>query len=620
MSIGAIAGLAALCYLILLGGTAPGEVWPVLRVVNATVGAAAIGYFVLRAPGRADRLDGGVLAAVVLFAIAGVLSQHPRLSLDASVAALAWACGLFFARDQLTHSSVQSALVIVLMALSAVITLTTAVRWLAILVAWWSATGVLIPPLDLDYPGFPWGHWHDVALLCVALYPAWWIGSPSGARRLAAVLIGALAFLIVIVDGSRNVWLAVAAATAVVVVRQALARPAMVRRFLLPAIVVSALAILALALVDLGGVIAARALDFGPLAMRAAMWGSTLEAWLSSPIAGIGPGSFPWVLQQTSYFETNSLAPRHPDSVLFQLLPEAGLLGVIAATTVLAVVVPAVMRGRSTPAVWALSVLFFAGLAASPADFGFFIALALSWVALAAPHAKAVEVGRIVRSSAPRMGIAVCLVVLLLVHGLTLSAAFRYDRARDLIADGDMSGALAELDGAVALDPAHPLYRRQRGTLRYITGDVPPAIEDLAVATRLNPADDLAWRTLALARYASGDTEAATTDIENAIGAQRSDVTNLLLRARSHVAASEEDAALPLFAEIVQAWPAIVFAPAWETTIGELSTERVIAAALRRWERGSPSLVPEAGQGVWLTIFGGRPDLLEAALGPGSGR
>ena len=82
-SMGALAGLAALCYLVLLGGTAPGEVWPFLRLINACIGAAAIVYFVLRAPGRADRLDHGVLAAVVLFAIAGTLSQHPRQSLDA---------------------------------------------------------------------------------------------------------------------------------------------------------------------------------------------------------------------------------------------------------------------------------------------------------------------------------------------------------------------------------------------------------------------------------------------------------------------------------------------------------------------------------------------------------
>ena len=461
----------------------------------------------------------------------------------------------------MTSPAVRQALAIVLIGLSAAITLTTAVRWLAVLVAWWSSTGIPTPPLDLDYPGLPWGHWHDLALLCVALYPAWWIGSPRGARRLAAVLIGGLTLFIVIVDGSRNVWLAVAAATAVVVVSHAMRRPDVVRRILLPAIPVVALAAVGLALSGIGGAIATRALDVGPIGMRAAMWGSTVDAWLSSPVAGIGPGSFPWILQQTAYFETNSLAPRHPDSALFQLLSETGLLGVVAVIAVLAVVVPPVLRGRSTPAVWSLSVLFFAGLGANPTDFGFFIALAIAWIALAAPHALATKSTPVARSLRPRIAIAVGLVILLLVHGLTISAAFSYDRARHLIADSDFDGALDELDAAVALDPGDALYVRQRGILKYLEDDIAEALRDLSLATRLNPADDLAWRALALARHAEGDAEAAARDLEVAIRLQRSDPTNLLLRARWYIAAGETEAALPLFAEVVQAWPAIVFAP-----------------------------------------------------------
>ena len=205
----ALVGLAVLCYVVLIGGTPIGEVTSALKTITVAIAAAAIGYFVVHAPARADRIDIVVLIAVLLFAIAGMFSQHLRQSLDAVLAALAWTCALFVARDQARRPAVREALPVVLMALSTIVTITTAARWLPVLSDWWTATGILAPPLDLDYPAQPWGHWHDLALLAVVLYPAWWTGRPGMTRRVAAIGIGLLVAVIVIVDGSRNVWLAV---------------------------------------------------------------------------------------------------------------------------------------------------------------------------------------------------------------------------------------------------------------------------------------------------------------------------------------------------------------------------------------------------------------------------
>ena len=135
-------------------------------------------------------------------------------------------------------------------------------------------------------------------------------------------------------------------------------------------------------------------------ASRLARWESLTDAWLAKPVAGYGPGSFPWILQQTAYFDTNAWAPRHPDSLIFQLLPEAGLLGAAALLVVAVTVVPKIIRGPSRAASWVVIIFALAGLGANPTDFGFLVAMAIVWVAFAIPRASdgenAVPAGRTV--------------------------------------------------------------------------------------------------------------------------------------------------------------------------------------------------------------------------------
>ena len=100
-------------------------------------------------------------------------------------------------------------------------------------------------------------------------------------------------------------------------------------------------------LAALSGVGEALAEQFGNLAnlgYRGAMWKSLTDVWISRPFSGFGPGSFPWILQTTGYFTTNTYAPRHPDSAVFQLLGETGLLGVGALACLFLAAVPAMMR------------------------------------------------------------------------------------------------------------------------------------------------------------------------------------------------------------------------------------------------------------------------------------
>ena len=382
----ATALLCAFAYFVLIGGTSRGEVGTVLRLVNGLIGGAAIGLFIVRVQQGSDRIDLATIAAVAVFSMAGVFSTFPRQSFDAVLAALALGAAFYVARRRApkcgrpptpgdgAHRALRGddahhrgqvvppdPPVVERHRLS------------------------VVPPLNFEHAAAPWGHRHDLALLVALLYPAWWIGRQSALRRVCAVVFGALALLIVIVDASRAVWLALAVATAVV------ALPAVVRRWQASArlrwAVVGAVGIgVAVAVVTgVGPSIIERATNLATVDYRAAMWGPLVSDWLEHPLAGNGPGSFPWVLQRTEYFDTNSWAPRHPDSAVVMVLAEGGLLGIAALAILVAGVGPAVLRSRSVAARWALIAFGISSLLANPTDFAFLVVLAVAWAAYALP-------------------------------------------------------------------------------------------------------------------------------------------------------------------------------------------------------------------------------------------
>ena len=606
------AALTAFAYVVLAGGTAAGELLPVLRIFNGAVAAALILGLIVEVH-TSDRTDRLIVFGVLAFAVAGVLSQFPRQSFDAVLAALTWAAGLFVARRILAGEAARNRFIMVVIGLSATLTVVTAARWLPVVQAWWHASGSPLPPLDLNYPAVPWGHWHDLALLLALLYPAWWVGRSSPLRRSAAVVIGLLDLCLVLVDGSRNNWAAIGVATAVALGPAAIrwAR----RDHRVPVRIVAlagAAAVVGAAL--LVRPIFAHALDLTNLGYRGAMWGSLIDAWTSHPVSGFGPGSFPWILQQTSYFNTHSLAPRHPDSAFFQLLGEGGLLGILAAGLVLAAVVPAVLRGRSQAATWSVTGFAMATLAANPTDFAFLIVIALGWVAFAAPvdRTRGPSAAPARRPAAIRV---LCLAGIAAAYAMTMGAALAYSGARQSIETGNLRSAIEPLDTAIALDPGMALYVRQRGTVEYLLGNLSAAARDLTEATVINPSDDLAFRSLALAEEGAGRPALAKDAIERAVALQRSDPTNLLLLAHWDATHGRLQAATGILAEVVEAWPEITAAPGWNAILpSSASTASIIDAAITRWQSGKVGPEPFSGQGVWLALLGGRRDLLTPAL------
>lgn len=609
--------LAVFVYVVVMGGTGRGELDLPLRMLNATIAGVLIVGYLLRAPARADRIDGAVLAALVLFAVAGALSAFPRQSLDAVLAATTYVTGFFFAREYLANDTVRTAFVRVLMGLSTFFTAAVALLWLPKVIEWWSLTSwTVLPPLDFNLSSGSWGHRYDMALLIALLYPAWWIGRPSALRRSAAIAVGLVGLALIIVTGSRTTWLALAVATAVlgipVLARFWRQRPGGRLPITAAALLLGAGGIVS----GLAAPLVERAANIASLDWRTAMWGPLVDLWLAHPIAGVGPGSFPWALQLTPYFETRSWAPRHPDSALFQLLPEAGVLGLVALTIVLIAVVPAVVRGRSSAARWVAVAFAVACIGANPTDFAFLVVLMLAWAAYAAPHPLTQE-----GPSAARRGRAVLMASALAVgiisvsYAATLAGSAAYEAARTSIRDGRLADARGALDIAVAADPGMALYLRQRGAVHYLAEREEHAIRDLERAVTLNPSDDLAWRTLSLAYERQGDTASARAALGHALESQRSDPTNLLLSARLATSERRTADAVDLLAEVVQSWPAIVAAPGWSALLPDsVTTADVIDAAATRWRNGAPMPEMPSDQGIWLGVLSARADVLESAI------
>lgn len=615
MDLGAVAVFGGVTYTVMLGGTVIGELVPTVAAVNALLAGPVVIRYLMQAPARSDRIDKWVIAALLIFLVSAVGSQFHRQSFDAAMSATIFAAVLFVGRGTLARAAPRKAFVAALIFLSAVLTVWTLIRWTEPILAWMSLTGWrTAPPLDLAVSSTPWGHRHDLALLIVMLYPAWWVGNPSMVRRVAAVAIGAMTAAILMIDGSRALWLSVAMALVATITahRSPIPRPWTPRHTVIAvALLLGTIGSLLL----IGGSLVERILTLDTLGARADMWVAIVDWWAAHPLTGGGPGSFPWILQGTSYFDTASWAPRHPDSAPFQLMAEGGLIGLIAVAVLSYAIAPSLFKAGIRPAMFALATFVVACVGANPTDFAFLVILAAAWVSFALPRPD--EVASRERPSSTetrRVRWAQWATIALsasigLAWASTQVAALQYNSARRLVAEGYLAAAANALLTAEHLDPGMALYVRDRGALESIRGNHGESVQHLRRATELNPNDDLAWRMLAVAARGATDHDVAATALEQATALQRSDPTNLLLAASWAAADRHPEDGASALAEIVQAWPTIVFSPRWSTLIapGRFDDAAIKAEAYTRWRSGRPQPDRLTSQGIWLSALSATP-------------
>ena len=604
----AIGAVAVLAYFVLVADLSWVGLNPIVPIASAVLAAALITTYVRGLPGRSDRLDRAVLLALLLFAAAAALSHFLRLSLDSILEGLLLASGLFVARGILARESARRLFLAGFMALSTIISAMVAAQFVVPFLQWWALTDWRVfPPLDLTVVAQPWGLRHDITLLVVLLYPSWWVGNITWPRLVGALAVGTLVLLVCFIDGSRTIWLVavLGAATCLGLPRW---RPRWDMRW--TAVVALGVAVLALMFVIVGVAtpLVHRLLRVAPLAERGAMWVPLIQQWLSHPFTGAGPGSFPWLLQLTGYFDTNSFAPRQPDSAPVQLLAESGALGLAAAGVLLWAVSAAVFKGNSAAARFALVTATLAGLALNPTQISSVMAVVIAWVAFGTPREEP-GVSSAQWTSGLREALSLgALAVVGVAFTSTMVAHVAYWSAGGSVARGAFGDAESSLRLAATLDPGLAIYQRQLGTVLLVSGRPGAATHALDNATRLNGSDDLAWRILGLAEAEAGNPSASLSAIRRAVQLQRSDPTNLLLLARAQFAKGDQAGAAATLAEVLQAWPTIVASPIWPDFSSPISTPQLLELAHQRWTEGQASPEPLMAQPLLLGIMIGEPN------------
>jgi O-antigen ligase len=445
------------------------------------------------------------------------------------------------------------------------------------------------------------------------LLPSWLLGSPWSRARLAAIgILGAVLAIIVILLGARAVWLAIAVATVALGIfplASAIRSAGRRGRFL----VVGVSAGVVGALLLLAGPILDRLLAIGTIDQRLAMWSSSIEAWMQRPIAGFGPGTFPWILQATDYFDTNSHHARHPDSAIFQLLPEGGLFGVAAGVVLITAIGWPLIRRRRRLALWPLAVFLVGSLAGNPTDISYLVVIALIWAALELPRREPALVSKSGSTNRFRLASRVVMVIIAVPLAATLYAGVYYDLGIRAIHTGDLAGGRRSFEVAEAFDPAMAVYVRQSGVASLLLGDYSSAVSDLRQATKLQPGDDLSWRALAIALHEAGEAQAADEALASAIGVQRADQTNMLLQAAWMADRGKTQQLNALLPEVVLSWPTVMAAPGWDRLAGAAPAPQLIADAIERWQTGLASPEPLRGQPLTLVTMGERDDLVNEA-------
>ena len=598
-------------YLILAGGTPGGEFNGWVRALNGAIAAVLIVLWTRTLPTDNDSTDRWMTWGLLLFLATGVVSMFPRQSFDAAIQATAVLGAFYFLRRKLAgegRATIEAAVAWLCIGISLIVVPLWALGWLD----WLQVSGGAIPPLNRPLVTGPFGHPHDVALLVCLLAPALW--SPAFHQRRMIRIIGTvLAAIIVLVDSSRNVELAVILASAVVVIGAGF-RPSVRQVRLAAALGLSAATVAALIMLTSPAFVS-RVANVNTILSRATLWTEAASVWLSHPLAGIGPGGFPFSYMLTDHFILSGFDPRHPDNAVVQLLVEGGIIGVIGGLTcAVGLARAARSRYRVEPrAVWGLLVFGFASLGANPTDFVFLITPAALWAAILAPpvHVTGADptTVRARRGAGVRLTTRFLAVVLALAVGVTGVASIIYEVGRGAYLRGDANLATTAVDLAADLDPSLSIYHREGAALAFARGNWRIAAAGYRRALAAMPYDFVAWRGLALALLADSNIPAATSAAREAVHLMYSSPENQLVLAVV-TAKTDPAASRAAFRVALQEEPELAVIT-WQHTIlesvAQVDTVRFVADA-----RPTQSYLRN-GQ-VLLALIVNRPDVAAAVV------
>jgi tetratricopeptide (TPR) repeat protein len=606
---------AAWIYFALVGGTGPGELQPVLRLVNSAFAIGLLLAWLRAVPKTADTLDRYTLLSLLLFLGPAVMARSPRAAFDAALGASAYVALLFVARSALADQVVSVRVARWLGVAGVVIAATYCALWLLVWSRWLGAGQPAWGIFDLPLPAGPYGFKHNLALVSGLLIPFLWIVPADRlGRPMRAVGIAILA-LVLLMAGSRGLWLAGVAATATITAmrwRSMSDRMNLRRGWWIPPLAIALLmAAVAMWLApDLLRAIGGRVGNLLTVGMRWDLWSASLREWSTAPITGVGPGGWPIWLPTTGYFDGTTLSPSHPDSMPFQLIAELGLFGVAAVVAMVVGVAHALRRTPPVPAIWVAVFFLVACLTANPTDLPFAVALAVAWMAIAVPRATDGNEGVSNRTMRTAHVAALAPVVAFVV--VASWAGLLHEKARAAVGGGDLQTAASAMETAVALDPGVGLYRRELAALRLADDDLDGAVVSLERARAINPADDINLAALAIAWSLQGRDEDAIAAANRAVALRGSAPINHVVLAWVAARANRPLEVSSALADSLVAAPWLSADGGWQALRGDLGAESILRSAAVR--SASNLYGMRSGNAAWLAAMIDRPDLAALAL------
>jgi hypothetical protein len=425
-------------------------------------------------------------------------------------------------------------------------------------------------------------------------------------RRGIAIVGTGLAVAVVLADSSRNVELAILAASVGIVGAYRVRVGA--RGWRIAAVIAASVVLIASVLVIQSPALLSRITNLANIATRFSLWNEAGTVWLEHPLAGLGPGSFPFSYMLSDHFQTSLFDPRHPDNAIVQLLVEGGLIGLAAAVTCVITIIRGARKGyHAEPrAAWTLLVFAFATLGANPTDFVFLLVPALVWAAILVPASDPVPSadGSVSPDMPqPRMKVALACAsgVIALAVSVTGGAAISYEIARDAYLRADSPMAESALDISVGLDPALAIYSRERASLALAGDDLSSAVAGYRRSIGTSPDDPIAWRGLALALLANSDVDGAVLAAKHAVDLMFLSPENQLVRAAT--ARTDRGAFGDAMAVVFRSQP-------WVADISWKGTVVAFADRIRE----AREEVRDQPYSVFLALMVGRPDIADMAV------
>jgi tetratricopeptide (TPR) repeat protein len=496
-------------------------------------------------------LEVPIAGLLIAFALATLSAWNIGLSAPALAGIVATAAMLPVALLALRHRPDWTAVVVVapILWLSA----GTLVSMVERRIEWMLAGGSGWPPVRLANELTSFGPVGVPPFVILATLPvALAVTRPRLRRAMVAALL-AVGVPLMVLSGSRSVWIAIAATAAVLFVSRArklrwVGRPSPRHlALLLAGVVLTAVAI---------AFVGSRVGDTSSLAYRTRLWDATLTVWRGDPWLGIGPGAMPYARQTVA-----PLLQPHSHNVPLGILGDAGIVGLVAALVAFAVFAwvarPRAESSMSGRVAFAVLIGIAIGFLGEDLTFlpGFNLLLMLA-AAVALLDARAVTWRR-VQLRLPIAGPAVAGVAALVACGLLADAAAVSFRAgTDAAAVRDWPEAEDRLSVAVRLDPLQPSGAEALAIAADWNGHPARAREMAQRAVELNSGDANSWTNLAVLCLAAGDRDCASRAADSSLRASANSGLALINAARVFAATGRPAEADDAYrASLLQLWP-----------------------------------------------------------------